>query len=89
MNPSQSPPQLTRVKYPLVSDGMKTVSDTLRAAILAYPSRYRLAKESGVQQAALSRFVNRKSTLTLETLDALAPFLGLALVAKSTKGGGK
>lgn len=61
---------------------MKTLTDKLRAAILAYPSRYQLARESGVQAAALSRFVNGKATLTLGTLDALAPFLGLDLVAK-------
>lgn len=64
---------------------MATTTSVLRAAIREYPSRYKLAIESGIQQSALSRFVNGKATLTLDSLDALAPVLGLALVGTRAK----
>lgn len=56
------------------------MTDTLRRAILAYPSRYRLAKDCGIEQSALSRFLSGKTSFNLTTLDKLAPALGLRLV---------
>ncbi len=38
-----------------------------------------LASESGVQQAALSRFMNGKAGLSLESIERLAEVLGLRL----------
>ena len=61
----------------------RTVSDQLRAAIEAAPvSRYRIAKETGLEQSALSRFVRGKAGLDLSTVDRLAEYLGLELMAK-------
>lgn len=59
-----------------------SISDQLRAAIQRSGlSRYKIWKRSGVDQAALSRFVNRKQSLTLDATDALAPVLGLELTS--------
>jgi len=43
-------------------------------------STYRLERETGVSNAALSRFLRQNRGLTLETVDKLAKYLGLRLV---------
>jgi transcriptional regulator with XRE-family HTH domain len=43
-------------------------------------SRYRIAKETGLEQSALSRFVNGKAGLDVGSVDKLATFLGLDLL---------
>lgn len=62
-----------------------TISDQLRAAIAAAGergvTRYRISKETGVEQAALSRFVRGRQGLDLSSVDRLATYLGLRLVA--------
>jgi transcriptional regulator with XRE-family HTH domain len=56
-------------------------SEALKAAILdAGLSQNALARMSGVDVAAVSRFLSGKVGLTLNSLDQLAPVLGLALV---------
>ena len=61
----------------------ETLSDQLRRIIAdCGMSRYQISKQSGVPEAALSRFVNRKTGLTTDTLDRLAPTLGLELTVK-------
>lgn len=88
MNAEATGPVLPTLEDRQVTDsvaGMTTTTSVLRAAIREYPSRYKLAIESGIQQSALSRFVNGKATLTMDSLDALAPVLGLALVATRAK----
>ena len=63
-------------------------SDQIRRAIIASgKSRYRLAKETGIDTATLSRFIHRKGGLSIEAIDALADLLGwnLDAKAKSTK----
>lgn len=64
------------------------ISDRLRDAILTSErSRYRLAKDSGVTEAALSRFVRGERSLSLESVDALCEALGLELVGhRKSKG---
>ncbi|MCY2952693.1 MAG: helix-turn-helix transcriptional regulator [Planctomycetota bacterium] len=58
-----------------------SVSERLRAAILtAGESRYRIAKQTGVAQAMLSRFVHRKTSMNLTAVDALARHLQLDLL---------
>ena len=52
-------------------------------------SIYRLAKDSGVSQPVVSRFVNGKRGITLATASKLAEVLGLELVAKKGKKRGK
>ena len=61
----------------------ETLSDQLRQIIAdCGMSRYEISKQSGVPEAALSRFVNGKTGLTTDTLDRLAPTLGLELTVK-------
>ena len=65
----------------------RTISDQLRAAIAAAAevgiSRYRISRETGVEQSALSRFVHGKQGLDLSSIDRLAAYLGLELVVKA------
>lgn len=68
---------------------METMTETLRAAILAYESRYRLSLDSGVDAAALCRFVAGESSMTLDTIERLAPVLGLRLVVENGAGTAK
>ncbi|HEY8165137.1 MAG TPA: helix-turn-helix transcriptional regulator [Gemmatimonadaceae bacterium] len=56
--------------------------EQLRTAIgKSLLSRYEIAKRSGVNEAALSRFV-KGGSLTVETIERLAPVLGLELVLR-------
>lgn len=57
-------------------------SEQLRAAIEASNlSMLGLCRETGIDRAAMSRFVNRKAGLRLETVDRIVEVLGLRLVA--------
>ena len=56
------------------------IQEQLRQAISqAGISRYRLSKLTGVTQAVLSTFVNRKRSATMDTAAKLAMALGLEL----------
>jgi plasmid maintenance system antidote protein VapI len=64
-----------------------TLTDTLRQAILnAGVSRYAIAQQTGVSEAALSRFVSGERGLTLESVDRLLPVLGLEVKATKRRG---
>lgn len=53
-----------------------------RAAINASPlTPYEIAKQSGVDRAALSRFLGG-GALSVESLERLAPVLGLHIIVK-------
>lgn len=57
------------------------IEEKLRNAIInSEMSRYRISKLSGVGQAELSLFVNRKRTLTLPTAAKVADVLELDLM---------
>src|SRR5262245_11382453 len=61
------------------------LSDQVRRAVDASGmSRYRIAKELGVAESTMSRFMARKGGLSMEYLDALADLLGLDIM--TTKG---
>ena len=65
------------------------LSDQVRRAVDASGlSRYRIAKEIGMAESTMSRFMSGKGGLSLANLDALADLLGLDIVAprRSTKG---
>ncbi|MGA2093101.1 MAG: helix-turn-helix domain-containing protein [Sedimentisphaerales bacterium] len=58
----------------------------LRKAIIeSSVSRYRIARECKISEAALSLFVNRKRTLTLTSAAKVASFLGLELGPRARK----
>ena len=59
------------------------LSDQVRQAIDASGvSRYRICMEIRLDQAVMSRFMDGRSGLSVQNLDALADVLGLDLVAR-------
>ena len=63
---------------------MMKPSDQVRQAIAESKlTRYRIAQLSGVPQSTLSKFINGKGGLTLDTVDRLAAVLRLSVVAES------
>ena len=60
---------------------LKQLSEQLREAILRSGiSRYRIAKDTGISEAQLSRFINRVCGLGQEASDTIGKYLGLQLV---------
>ena len=45
-------------------------------------SRYQIAKDTGILQTSLSRFIRGETSLRLDKADLLAEYLGLELVKK-------
>lgn len=65
---------------------LRRLADQIRAAIeMSQLSRYEMSKQSGVDEATLSRFVNGKGSLSLESIEKLALVLDLQIVVKSQK----
>ncbi len=63
-------------------------SEVLRRAILKSKlSRYEMWKETGIDQAVLSRFIHGKKGLSMESIDKLVDLLGLELRPRTRKGG--
>ncbi len=57
-----------------------TFSDQLRAAIrMAGVSQYAIARQAGVTESSLSRFMRGKQTLALRSVDKVATLLGLGV----------
>jgi len=63
-------------KRPKLTDQLRTAIET------ADKSRYRLSKETGIDEATLSRFMHGKGGLSMDGLDLLADALGLELTAR-------
>ena len=60
-----------------------SLSEQVRRAIQdSGKTQYRIAKESGVDKGALSRFMSGERGLTLESLDRLTDYLGLVLCTR-------
>lgn len=58
-----------------------TLTDQIRQAVEdCEKSRYQIAKETGVDKAALSRFVHGERGLSVENLDLVAECIGLRVV---------
>ena len=56
------------------------LSDQIRTAVDASgKSRYRIAKELGIAESTISRFMSGQGGLSMDNLDALADLLGLNL----------
>ena len=61
----------------------ESISDQLRGVIRdSGLSLYELARESAVNRAQLTRFVAGERSITLETLDRIAPALRIRLVKR-------
>ncbi len=62
------------------------LSEQLQRAINASgKSRYEIAKETGISQSTLSRFVNGERGLTIAALDTLAAFLDLHITTRPSE----
>jgi hypothetical protein len=55
------------------------VSEQLKAAISNYGSQYRVAKDSGVPQQTIQRFMTGRRSLHLNTVDRLCEFFEMKL----------
>jgi plasmid maintenance system antidote protein VapI len=63
-----------------------SMSDVLRQTILdSELPLLRIANETGVQRASLSRFVRGKNSLRLDVADKLATYFGLELLKTENK----
>ena len=73
-------------------EGMGRLLDEIRAAIEASDkTRYRIAKESGVAESALSRLMSGERGLSIDAAESLAASLRLKIALKRRTGerGGK
>jgi len=65
------------------------ISEALRAAVKTAlergVTRYRIAKDAGLDHTALSRFLAQGRDVRVSTVDALADYLGLELRPKSAE----
>lgn len=91
-----APRGLTENHVPDTVTPMRTkhakLSDRLREAVRGGgKSRYQISKETGIDEATLSRFVHGKGGLSMEGIDAVAECLGLELTPteqpRAKKGG--
>ena len=74
-----------RLTFPILAfmTSTKSLSQQLREAIIASGiSRYEISKQTGVSQAALSRFVLGKRGLSVKAMDAIGLFLGLSIIKR-------
>ena len=69
----------------------RTLTDQIRKAMeTGGKSRYQIAKETGIDEATLSRFIHGKGGLSMDGLDAIGKCLGMRIVTdKLNKKGGK
>ena len=59
----------------------KPMSELLKNAIAkSGATRYRIAKDTGIAESALSRFMSGERGLSMEALDLLLEYLGLEVV---------
>jgi len=61
----------------------RTVSERIREAVeTARVSRYRISRDTGIEESALSRFLSKERALSMNAIDALAEYFGLELVQR-------
>jgi transcriptional regulator with XRE-family HTH domain len=70
--------------YSAIMPNKLPLSEQVRKAIdAAGVTRYRIAKETGLSESALSRFMSGERELSLPAVDRLAEYLGLSLCDQS------
>ncbi len=63
--------------------GMTRILDAICEAIEASDkTRYRIAKDTGISQAHLSRLMSGERGLSIDTLEQLADYLGLEITIR-------
>ena len=69
---------------------MARINDqVIRAIKTCGMTRYALAQKSGVSEGELSRVVAGQRSMTLRTLDRLAPYIGVKIAVKRPQRGRK
>jgi len=64
----------------------KNISGQIRLAIEnAGVTRYRIAKDTGISESMLSKFMSGDRGFSMESLDVLGEYLGLEIVVRRTK----
>ena len=64
---------------------MSTILDTLRKTIKTSGlTQYRIAKDTGIPQSALSRLMSGERGLSVESIEQLCDYLGLEIVLRPT-----
>ena len=63
----------------------KSITDQLRAAIRGYGSIYAVARDSGIRQSMLQRFMTDGLDIRLQTADRLCEFFGMHLTGPTTR----
>ena len=59
----------------------KKLSDQIRQAVVdSKVSRYRISKDTEIDQSVLGKFVSGERGISMETLDVLAEYLGLRIM---------
>ena len=65
---------------------MKKLSDQLREAIeAAGVSRYSISKATGVSETTLCRFASGERGISVDAMDAIGQYLGLAIVSQKKR----
>ena len=65
---------------------MKRLSDQLREAIdAAGVSRYEIARQTGVSETTLCRFVSGERGISVDAMDRIGQYLGLSIVRPKKK----
>jgi hypothetical protein len=72
---------LSMSKTPLLMDQLREAIETDGR------SAYRISKDTGIDAAVLSRFLNGTAGMRLEAVESLCAYLGLKLVKRTTKDG--
>jgi transcriptional regulator with XRE-family HTH domain len=65
---------------------MTSMSDQVRRAIENCGlTRYAIAKQTGITEGGLSRFMAGERDMTLRTLERIAPYIGVRLIVTRPK----
>jgi plasmid maintenance system antidote protein VapI len=64
---------------------MPIYNDVRQAIAASDKSRYRIAKDTGIGEPHLCEFVAGTKGLSVETLEKLADYLGLEIIARPVK----
>ena len=74
-------------------DRMADLLDSIRGAIeqaeTSGVTRYRIALDTGISQALLSRFMSGERGLSVESIERLAEYLGLEIIVRPKRKGRK
>ena len=71
---------MLRARRVAESEGITvTISEQLKRTTRGYGSNYAVARDTGVRETVLSRFMNGKQGLYLTTVDRLCEFFGMRL----------